>query len=90
MITIDKNAISRTASIDVKFFYNNAKSRFKLTLHSDETGFSREIKEQNVHRPGLALAGFVELFSYERVQIFGNTEISYLKNLSVEKRLKAL
>ncbi|MDP3150978.1 MAG: HPr(Ser) kinase/phosphatase [Ignavibacteria bacterium] len=90
MIIIDKNAISRTASIDVKFFYNNAKSRFKLTLHSDETGFSREIKDQNVHRPGLALAGFVELFSYERVQIFGNTEITYLKNLSVEKRLKSL
>ena len=90
MITIDKNAISRAASIDVKFFYTNAKKKFKLALHSDETGFERKIKDQNVHRPGLALAGFVELFSFERVQIFGNTEITYLKNLSVEKRLKSL
>ena len=64
MIKIDENAISRTASIDVNFFYTNARAKFKLTLHSDETGFSREIKDQNVHRPGLALAGFVELFSY--------------------------
>jgi len=90
MINIDKNAISRTASIDVSFFYTYAKSKFKLTLHSDETGFDRKIKDQNVHRPGLALAGFVELFSFERVQIFGNTEITYLKNLTPEKRFKAL
>ena len=90
MITIDKNTISRVESIDVNFFYVNAKSKFKLTLHSDESGFDRRIKDQNVHRPGLALAGFVELFAYERVQIFGNTEITYLKNLSAEKRLKAL
>jgi len=90
MIPIDKKSISRTASIDVKFFYTNAKSKFKLTLHSDESGFDRKIKDQNVHRPGLALAGFVELFSYERVQIFGNTEVSYLKNLTSEKRSKAL
>jgi len=90
MISIDKKAISRTASIDVNFFYTNAKLKFKLTLHSDKSGFDRKIKDQNVHRPGLALAGFVELFSYERVQIFGNTEITYLKNLSPEKRMKAL
>jgi len=90
MITIDKKSISKTESIDVRFFYTNAKNKFKLTLHSDETGFDRKIKEQNVHRPGLALAGFVELFSYERVQIFGNTEITYLRNLNSEARIKSL
>jgi len=90
MITIDKNAISKAASINVDFFYKNAKSKFQLTLHSDESGFDRKIKDQNVHRPGLALAGFVELFSFERVQIFGNTEMTYLNNLSSESRQKAL
>ncbi|MFA4922989.1 MAG: HPr(Ser) kinase/phosphatase [Ignavibacteriaceae bacterium] len=90
MIPIDKKAVSRLASIDVKFFYTSAKSKFNLTLLSDESGFDRIIKDQNVHRPGLALAGFVELFSYARVQIFGNTEITYLKNLTPEKRLSAL
>ena len=29
----------------------------------------------------VALAGFVELFTYDRVQILGNTEIRYLSSL---------
>ncbi len=47
------------------------------------------ITDKNLHRPQLALAGFVELFTFHRVQIFGNTEIYYLKSLSVEARRQA-
>ena len=43
-----------------------------------------------MHRPGLALAGFVQLFRYDRVQVFGNTEISYLEQLNPAQRAKAL
>ncbi len=50
----------------------------------------RYISEQNLHRPGLALAGFVGLFSYTRIQVIGNTEISYLKFLSVKNRKNSL
>jgi HPr kinase/phosphorylase len=37
----------------------------------------------------VALAGYVELFTYNRVQIFGNTEIRYLNHLTFEERLNA-
>jgi HPr kinase/phosphorylase len=39
-----------------------------------------------LHRPGLALAGFLELFTYDRIQILGNTEMSYLRKLTPQER----
>jgi HPr kinase/phosphorylase len=90
MIRIDQKAISRKEDITVRFLYENSKDKFKLTLLSDESGFERKINEQNLHRPGLALAGFVDLFSYSRVQVFGNTEMQYLSQLDSEKRTESL
>ncbi|MCE1187736.1 MAG: HPr(Ser) kinase/phosphatase [Ignavibacteria bacterium] len=86
MITIDKKAVSQGQPINVRHFYENVSGRFKIRLLSDESGFDRLIKDQNLHRPGLALAGFVDLFSYARVQIFGNTEMRYLLHLDDEAR----
>ncbi len=90
MIKIDQKAISRKEFITVEFLYENSKDLVKLYLHSDTSGFNKKIFEQNLHRPGLALAGFVDLFSFSRVQVFGNTEIKYLAQLSYEKRVEAI
>ncbi|HEX2960583.1 MAG TPA: HPr(Ser) kinase/phosphatase [Ignavibacteriales bacterium] len=87
---LDDKKIIKKESITVDFFYKNVKDRFKLTLFTDETGFNRNIYDQNLHRPGLALAGFVELFSYTRIQIFGNTEMKYLNQLTTEERVITL
>ncbi|MCU7490876.1 MAG: HPr(Ser) kinase/phosphatase [Bacteroidota bacterium] len=87
---LDDKKIIKKESITVDFFYKNVKDRFKLTLFTDETGFNRNIYDQNLHRPGLALAGFVELFSYTRIQIFGNTEMKYLNQLTIEERVITL
>lgn len=87
---IDENKITNKDSITVEFFYNNTKDRFKIRLLNDGVGLNRLIKDPNLHRPGLPLAGFLELFSYNRVQVFGNTEIRYLLNLTVEERKKSL
>ncbi|MGE5400901.1 MAG: HPr(Ser) kinase/phosphatase [Ignavibacteriales bacterium] len=87
---LDENNIIKKESITVDFFYQNVKDRFRLTLFTDTSGFDRNIYDQNLHRPGLALAGFVELFSYTRIQIFGNTEIKYLNQLDVTSRISAL
>jgi HPr kinase/phosphorylase len=90
MIKIDQKAISRKEFISVEFLFENSKDLFKLILYSDKSGFDRKIYEQNLHRPGLALAGFVDLFSFSRVQVFGNTEMRYLSQLSNEKRREAI
>ncbi len=90
MININQNSISRKEYISVNFLFQNAKEQFKLKLYSDKSGFEKKIYEQNLHRPGLALTGFVDLFSYSRVQVFGNTEMRYLAQLSVDKQKDSL
>ncbi|MDZ7763257.1 MAG: hypothetical protein U5K00_02365 [Melioribacteraceae bacterium] len=79
MIDIDKKNISRKNHISIDFFFKNTSQQFQIKLLNDEVGFDRLITDQNLHRPGLALAGFVDLFSFNRVQIFGNTEVRIFK-----------
>ncbi|MBM4171412.1 MAG: HPr kinase/phosphorylase [Ignavibacteria bacterium] len=87
---IDEKNITKKDCITVEFFFENIKDRFKIELLSEKVGFDREIKEQNLHRPGLPLAGFLELFSFNRVQVFGNTEMRYLQNLNSKERYKSI
>jgi len=90
MTLVTDKSISKKDSITVEFFYNNSKKIAKLELVSENPDLKREISDQNLHRPGLALAGFVDLFSYNRVQIFGNTEARYLDKLSSKQQENSL
>lgn len=75
--------------VTVEFLFNSNRDRLKLKCLTGEVGFDNKITDKNIHRPGLALAGYVELFTYNRVQVFGNTEIRYLNHLTPEKRYHA-
>jgi HPr kinase/phosphorylase len=86
---IDEKNITKKESITVEFFYQNVKDRFDIKLINENVPLDKLIYEQNLHRPGLPLAGFMELFSSTRIQVFGNTEMKYLNNLSSEERKKA-
>lgn len=90
MIKIDEKSISKKDFITVDFFYENTSKRFDIKLLNENADLSRKIYDQNVHRSGLALTGFVELFSYQRIQVFGNTELHYLNHLSEEEQEKSL
>ncbi len=90
MIDFNKKSKQKKDSIEIRFLFENGKRRFHFHLFSDESGFSRIITDQNLHRPGLALAGFVDTFSFSRVQLFGNTEMQYLGQLGEEARKTAL
>ena len=88
-LKLDKTKEIRKKSITVGFFYESNKDRLKLSTLNGEVGFENEITDKNVHRPGLALAGYVELFTYHRIQIFGNTEIRYLQHLKQQDRIRS-
>ncbi|HYM21367.1 MAG TPA: HPr(Ser) kinase/phosphatase [Candidatus Kapabacteria bacterium] len=76
--------------LSVRFFYQKMKDRFKLKLVAGENGLdTKRITDKNLHRPGLALAGYVGLFTFHRLQVFGNTELYYLQSLSKEDRIRA-
>jgi HPr kinase/phosphorylase len=47
---------------------------------------SRFIYEPELHRPGLALAGYLKLYQFQRIQILGNTECEYLANLPKDEQ----
>ena len=78
----------RKHSITVGFLYETNKVRLKLVPLTN-VGYDNTIRDKSIHRPGLALAGYVALFTYDRVQVFGNTEIRYLNSMPLEERIKA-
>jgi HPr kinase/phosphorylase len=73
--------VKTVASITVGKFFENHAEALSLTLHGESVGFDRPISEPAINRPGLALAGFFSYFAPKRVQVLGNSELSYLKKL---------
>lgn len=55
-----------------------------LEVLAGEEGFSNEIADQNVERPGLEFAGFYDFFQPGRVNLIGSKEISFLDKLDEE------
>lgn len=43
---------------------------------------NKRVVDMDLHRPGLALAGYLDLFTHHRIQIIGNTECRYLEKLN--------
>lgn len=65
--------------------------RLALKLVAGENGLDeRRLINSEVHRPGLALAGFVDLYTYNRAQVLGNTEMLYLNTLPHDEQREAL
>lgn len=62
-------------------FYEHHKDALGLELISRTHDLQRLIREPAVNRPGLALAGFLSYFARKRIQILGNSELSYLEKL---------
>jgi HPr kinase/phosphorylase len=85
----ERKATTTKKSITVGFLFEENRKRVKLEQLTGKVGFENEIIDKNVHRPGLALAGYVELFTYNRVQIVGNTEIKYLNSLPKQHARRA-
>jgi HPr kinase/phosphorylase len=69
-----------------KFFESHAEA-LGLSLQGEQVGFERSISEPAMNRPGLALAGFFSYFAWKRVQVLGNSELSYLRKLPEAMRL---
>jgi len=70
--------------------YELVGQKLLLTPANDEDGFSRSITSPDISRPGLALTGYTHRFLHDRIQIFGETEITYLSSLGSAERSAAL
>jgi len=70
---------------------NRIIERYSLDrIYLPENIDTRTISVVEVYRPGLQLAGYLEGFKPERVQLFGRTEMNFLGTLSRSERQKKL
>lgn len=61
--------------------------KFELEeLHMPEKGRKKQILRSDLHRPGLALAGFTDFFDNKRLLLMSRSEIAYLRQLEPELR----
>jgi len=61
--------------------FEDQQQELQLEQISESLASSREISVSDIHRPGMALMGFVENFLPERIQILAQTELTYLATL---------
>ena len=70
-------------SITVRELFEARKENLRLELLTPAISLDRLITEPDVSSPGLALAGFTERFPGDRMQVFGETEMTYLARLDL-------
>lgn len=88
----DHTPIPRKSRISVSYMIEKLRDRVKLQVNAaaaEKSCDEKFVTDTEIHRPGLALTGYIDLFTWERIQIIGNTESNYLKNLNKEQRKKA-
>jgi len=68
-----------TSSISLKELLNDVDYGLGLLLLAGTGGLEKKISSPRIQKPGLALAGYTEHLHPSRIQVLGNTEISFLE-----------
>ncbi len=68
-------------SLSIQELLNDVDYGLGLTLLAGKRGLTNRIVSSRIQKPGLALAGYTAHFHPDRVQVLGNTEISYLNKI---------
>lgn len=68
-----------TISISLNEILNDIEYGLGLSLLTGAGGLGKKISSPRIQKPGLALAGYTEHLHPARIQVLGNTEISYLE-----------
>lgn len=77
-------------SVTVATFFEHASGPLELELCAGAHGMARSLVRPRIQKPGLALAGYTRFVHRDRVQILGETELSYLETLPESTRGDAL
>ena len=79
-----------TPRLTVGKLYERMREPLELQLLGPESGLAREITSPEASSPGLVLSGYVNRFPYQRIQVLGETEITYLQSLTSDVRERNL
>ena len=80
--------MSRTLTVGA--FLDHTGESLNLRDIGEGTGLSRVILNSDISSPGLALAGYIDRFVAGRLQVLGETEITYLNSLPAGERERIL
>ncbi|MDZ4122066.1 MAG: HPr(Ser) kinase/phosphatase [Candidatus Cloacimonadaceae bacterium] len=67
--------------ITVREFFDAKKKDLALSLVTEPETLGKKVTSPHINRPGLALSGYLEVFTSDRIQVFGETEVRYLQSL---------
>jgi HPr kinase/phosphorylase len=85
-------AVPRKEHISVAFLIEQLRDKLNLDIRScaaESSSKERMVTDTDLHRPGLALAGYVDLFSHQRIQVIGNSERKYIDHIGADVCLNA-
>ena len=79
-----------TTPLTVGRLFERMRDLLQLEQVTGAYGMDRPITSPEAHSPGLVLAGYTERFTGTRIQVLGETEISYLFSLGDAERWQIL
>jgi len=78
------------AYVSVEDLYHDGEYDLRLRLIAGAKGLKKRIRVPQIQKLGLAFAGYTCFIQPFRVQVIGNTELSYLQTLSPKKRQEVI
>ena len=76
--------------LTLKEFYQENKENLNLNLICGEDFLKREIKEPYINFPGIAIAGYLERFHKNRIQLMGETDYKFMTSFSESEMQKRM
>jgi HPr kinase/phosphorylase len=77
-------------SLSLQEILNDSEYGLGLSLLAGEQGLVHRVSSSRIQKPGLALAGYTEHLHPSRIQVLGNTEISYLEQIDRQVAIESV
>ena len=79
-----------SSTLTMQGFLERLRDALNLSQVPGTDGLDRQVRSPNISSPGLVLAGYTDRFPSNRIQVLGETEMTYLLSLSAGERRKIL
>jgi HPr kinase/phosphorylase len=79
-----------TSRVTIDELFRATRESLAMELVAGRRGLARSVEIPRIQKPGLALAGYLPQIHPDRIQILGNTEISYLATLPSARARSAM
>jgi HPr kinase/phosphorylase len=79
-----------STELTMKGFFERLRDPLHLSQVPGTDGLGRQVRSPNISSPGLVLAGYTDRFPSNRIQVLGETEMTYLASLSAQERRNIL